>query len=145
MDCSIAFFTWKNPMLWFMFTLNIPNLHRLKLDFSLLPWLPKQPKNCKSLFHFMLCFVINITWILMFWFFSKHMFTNMNLNIKDKTKSLNRRRKIGPMYLWNYLIAFLIRHVLAKHVLFVYCLSTAASFSCQQNITVLNQNIMSWL
>ena len=46
---------WKNPMLWFMFILNIPNLHRLKLDFSLLPWLPKQPKNCKSLFHFMLC------------------------------------------------------------------------------------------
>ena len=37
-----------------MFILNIPNMHRLKLDFSLLPWLPKQPKNCKSLFHFML-------------------------------------------------------------------------------------------
>ena len=47
------------------------------------------------------------------------------------------------MYLCNYLITFLIRHVLAKHVFFVYCLSTAASFSCQQNITVLNQNIMS--
>ena len=54
-ESSIAFFHWKNPMLWFMFILNIPNLHRLKLDFSLLPWLPKQPKNCKSLFHFMLC------------------------------------------------------------------------------------------
>ena len=45
MNCSKAFFHWKNHMLWFMFISNIPNLHRLKLDFSLLPWLHKQPKN----------------------------------------------------------------------------------------------------
>ena len=49
------------------------------------------------MFHFILCLSINITWILLFWFFPKHMFANMNLNVKDNIQSLNRRRKIAPV------------------------------------------------
>ena len=55
LDIRRIFLHGKNPIFRFMFMVNIPNFHRLQLDFSLRPWLPKQPQNCNSLFHFMLC------------------------------------------------------------------------------------------
>ena len=34
MNYNVGFFYGKTPLLWFMFMLNIPNLQRVKLDFS---------------------------------------------------------------------------------------------------------------